>query len=130
MMDIPELLSVSRKAETSLLDLTSAYAVKIKTPKFNKNTNRRGKTIYKVDNKNRTKVINIHTGIFFLQLNIKMKEMVEEETAIKRHQFFRCCVRLKKLKDLKMYLYIKTGTTNKNYDAWFIGFSSNLVVGA
>ena len=23
----------------------------------------------------------------------------------------------------------KTGTTNKNYDAWFIGFSSNLVIG-
>ena len=23
----------------------------------------------------------------------------------------------------------KTGTTNNNYDAWFIGFSSNLVIG-
>ena len=23
----------------------------------------------------------------------------------------------------------KTGTTNDNYDAWFIGFSSNLVIG-
>ena len=23
----------------------------------------------------------------------------------------------------------KTGTTNKNFDAWFIGFTSNLVVG-
>ena len=35
----------------------------------------------------------------------------------------------KKLKSLKVPLAGKTGTTNNNYDAWFIGFSSNLVVG-
>ena len=35
----------------------------------------------------------------------------------------------KKLKSLKVPLAGKTGTTNDNYDAWFIGFSSNLVVG-
>ena len=35
----------------------------------------------------------------------------------------------KKLKSLKAPLAGKTGTTNNNYDAWFIGFSSNLVVG-
>mgnify|MGYP001227960739 FL=1 len=36
---------------------------------------------------------------------------------------------VKKLRDLKVPLAGKTGTTNKNYDAWFIGFSSNLVIG-
>ena len=35
----------------------------------------------------------------------------------------------KKLKTLKVPLAGKTGTTNDNYDAWFIGFSSNLVIG-
>ena len=35
----------------------------------------------------------------------------------------------KKLKSLKVPLAGKTGTTNNNYDAWFIGFSSNLVIG-
>ena len=35
----------------------------------------------------------------------------------------------KKLKDLKVPLAGKTGTTNNNYDAWFIGFSSDLVIG-
>ena len=35
----------------------------------------------------------------------------------------------KKLKKLKVPLAGKTGTTNDNYDAWFIGFTSNLVIG-
>ena len=35
----------------------------------------------------------------------------------------------KKLRDLKVPLAGKTGTTNNNYDAWFIGFSSDLVIG-
>jgi len=35
----------------------------------------------------------------------------------------------KKLRPLKVPLAGKTGTTNDNYDAWFIGFSSHLVVG-
>ena len=35
----------------------------------------------------------------------------------------------KKLKILNVPIAGKTGTTNDNYDAWFIGFSSNLVIG-
>ena len=35
----------------------------------------------------------------------------------------------KKLRSLNIPLAGKTGTTNDNYDAWFIGYSSELVIG-
>ena len=35
----------------------------------------------------------------------------------------------KRLKDLNLDIAGKTGTTNKNTDTWFIGYTSKLVIG-
>ena len=58
--------------------------------------------------------------------------MISEETAYQMTSILQGAVErgtAKKLKSLQVPLAGKTGTTNDNYDAWFIGFSSNLVIG-
>ena len=138
--DIPELLSVSLgAAETSLINLTSAYAPFVNGGKIifpnliSRIQDRRGKTIFQVSNRrcigcdkfiNQSsklpKIENTNERVFSKETAYQMvtilKGTVERGTA-------------KKLKSLKVPLAGKTGTTNDNYDAWFIGFSSNLVIG-
>ena len=60
------------------------------------------------------------------------KKVISEETAYQMTSILQGAVErgtAKKLRSLKVPLAGKTGTTNDNYDAWFIGFSSNLVIG-
>jgi len=138
--EIPELLSVSLgAAETTLMNLTSAYAPfvnggkKIEPSLISRIQDRRGKTIFKTKNrkclgcnnfvdqsKNFPKIVNINERVFSEETAYQMVTIlngaVERGTA-------------KKLKSLNVPLAGKTGTTNNNYDAWFIGFSSNLVIG-
>ena len=138
--EIPELLSVSLgAAETSLMNLTSAYAPfinggkKIHPNLISRIQDRRGKTIFKIQNRtclgcdkfidkseDYPKIENINERVFSEETAYQMvsilKGAVERGTA-------------KKLKSLKVPIAGKTGTTNDNYDAWFIGFTSNLVIG-
>ena len=138
--DIPELLSVSLgSAETSLLNLTSAYASfvnggkKIKPNLINRIQDRRGKTIFKLDNKkcNGCKSLTSDSDNF-PSIKFKNDRVISEETAYQMTSILSGVIERgtgKKLKDLKVPMGGKTGTTNNNYDAWFIGFTSNLVVG-
>tara|TARA_S200000501_G_scaffold365321_1_gene398628 strand:+ start:122 stop:2407 length:2286 start_codon:yes stop_codon:yes gene_type:complete len=138
--DIPELLSVSLgAAETSLLNLTSAYASfanggnKITPNLINRIQDRRGKTIFKLNNK---KCIGCdkfsNNSKIYPNIEYQNEKIFSEETAYQMTSILEGAVKrgtAKKLKDLKVPIAGKTGTTNNNYDAWFIGFTSDLVIG-
>ena len=138
--EIPELLSVSLgAAETTLMNLTSAYAPfvnggkKIEPELISRIQDRRGKTIFQ---KKSTKCIGcdkfINKGIELPKIEINNERVISEETAYQMTSILQGAVQrgtAKKLRTLKVPLAGKTGTTNDNYDAWFIGFSSNIVIG-
>ena len=138
--EIPELLSVSLgAAETTLMNLTSAYApfvnggVKIEPKLISRIQDRRGKTIFQEKNR---KCIGcdkfINEEIELPKIESKSEKVISEETAYQMTSILQGAVdrgTAKKLRSLKVPLAGKTGTTNDNYDAWFIGFSSNLVIG-
>ncbi len=138
--EIPELLSVSLgAAETTLINLTSAYATfvnggkKIEPKLISRIQDRRGKTIFQGKSR---KCIGcdkfINDKITLPKIENIDEKVISEETAYQITSILQGAVQrgtAKKLRSLKVPLAGKTGTTNDNYDAWFIGFSSNLVIG-
>ena len=139
--EIPELLSVSLgAAETTLMNLTSAYAPfinggkKINPKLISRIQDRRGKTIF---NEKNMKCIGCDKFINNDETELPKIEnynerVISEETAYQMTSILQGAVKrgtAKKLKSLNVPLAGKTGTTNDNYDAWFIGFSSNLIIG-
>ena len=138
--EIPELLSVSLgAAETTLINLTSAYAPfvnggkKIEPKLISRIQDRRGKTIFKEKNRKCIGCDKFEINkITFPRIENKNDRVISEETAYQMTSILEGAVQrgtAKKLRSLKVPLAGKTGTTNDNYDAWFIGFSSNLVIG-
>ena len=138
--EIPELLSVSLgAAETSLINLTAAYAPfanggkKIEPNLISRIQDRRGKTIFQVENRKCTGCDNFinQSNTYPIIENVN-EQVFSKETAYQMVTILKGAVErgtAKKLRSLKVPLAGKTGTTNDNYDAWFIGFSSNLVIG-
>ena len=138
--EIPELLSVSLgAAETTLINLTAAYAPfvnggkKIEPNLISRIQDRRGKTIYQIKNR---ECIGCDKFIIeseeFPSIKNTNEQVISKETAFQMTSILKGAVDRgtgKKLKTLNVPLAGKTGTTNDNYDAWFIGFSSNLVIG-
>tara|TARA_B100001123_G_scaffold306048_1_gene341909 strand:+ start:1 stop:1068 length:1068 start_codon:yes stop_codon:yes gene_type:complete len=138
--DIPEVLSVSLgSAETTLVKLTNAYCTFVNGGKkvspifIDRIQDRRGKTILKADKRecigcqeisylkeeiptildNRTQIISPETAY---QITSMMEGVIKRGTG-------------RKLRNLNLNLAGKTGTTNKNMDAWFLGYTSKLVIG-
>ena len=138
--EIPELLSVSLgSAETTLLNITSAYASfvnggrKIEPTLVNRIQDRRGKTIFNSDKRKCIGCKRFSDDSNELpKIEDNYNQVFSEETAYQMTSILEGVVKRgtgKKLRDLKVPLAGKTGTTNNNFDAWFVGFTSNLVVG-
>ena len=138
--EIPELLSVSLgSAETTLINITSAYASfvnggkKITPIMISKIQDRRGKTIF-----NSTSSYCLGCDRYsensneFPKIENKNQQILSKETAYQITSILEGAIQRgtgKALKNLNVPLAGKTGTTNENLDAWFIGYSSNLLVG-
>jgi penicillin-binding protein 1A len=135
-----ELLSISLgSAETTLLNLTSAYCSFVNGGKLIKPIiidriqDGEGNTI--INNENR-KCINCDqisfTGKEFPKIEDNYEQVLSPQTAYQLTTILQGAVERgtgKKLKKLGINVAGKTGTTNENSDAWFIGFTSNLVIG-
>ena len=138
--DPEELLSISLgSAETTLLNLTSAYSSFVNGGKLispiiiDRIQDSEGNTI--INNENR-KCMNCdkisYTGKDYPQIEDNYDQVMSEQTAYQVTTILEGVIKRgtgKKLRDLQLNLAGKTGTTNENTDAWFIGFTSNLVIG-
>ncbi len=138
--DFPPLLASSLGSEeTTLLNLVAAYSAFVNGGRYNipalieKIQNRNGKVIFRRDNRickkcNEMQIKNFVRPILFpegvkiidsnhaFQLTWMLKGVTTRGTA-------------KSLDKLDLSIAGKTGTTNDNMDAWFLGFSPEYAVG-
>ena len=135
-----ELLSISLgSAETTLLKLTSAYSVFINGGKLvepiliDRIQDSEGNTIFNNDKRKCTNCDQIsYLTNDYPEIKNNYMQIFSPETAFQMTSILEGVVQrgtAKKLKDLNLNIAGKTGTTNKNTDTWFIGFTSNLLVG-
>ena len=138
--DVPELLSVSLgSAETTLIQLTNAYCSFVNGGKkvnpifIDRIQNRRGKTIFNADKRKCMgceEISYLKDAIPIIEDN--RKQIISPETAYQITSMMEGVIKRgtgRKLRDLDLILAGKTGTTNKNMDAWFLGFTSKIVIG-
>ena len=135
-----ELLSVSLgSAETTLLNITSAYCSFVNGGKLvapiiiDRIQDSEGITISNNEKRfceNCDKISFNGNNVPTIKSNYK--QIFSPQTAYQMTSILEGVIQRgtgKRLKDLNLQLAGKTGTTNNNTDTWFIGFTSNLVVG-
>jgi penicillin-binding protein 1A len=138
--NVPELLSVSLgAAETTLAKLTNAYCSFVNGGKkvspifIDRIQDRRGKTIFNADKRKCIgceEISYLKDEIPFIQND--REQIISPETAYQITSMLEGVIKRgtgRKLKNLNLILAGKTGTTNKNMDAWFLGFTSKLAIG-
>ena len=138
--NFPPLLATSLGSEeTTLVNLAAAYATFTNGGRYNKPAliekvqNREGKVIFRRDKRICRKCQNSNNKNYIRPLLFP-----EGDTIIDKKHAFQITWILegvtkrgtaKSLKKLNLTLAGKTGTTNDNMDAWFIGFSPQYVIG-
>ena len=135
-----ELMSVSLgSAETTLLKLTSAYCSFVNGGKLvnpiliDRIQDSEGKTIFNNEKRfcENCDLIS-YKGKNMPIIKSNYKQIFSPQTAYQMTSILKGVVErgtARGLRDLNLELAGKTGTTNKNTDTWFVGFTSNLVVG-
>jgi penicillin-binding protein 1A len=135
-----KLLSISLgSAETTLLKLTSAYSSFINGGKLVKPImidriqDSEGNTIF---NNEKRKCVNCnqisHLSKNYPVIEDEFLQIFSPQTAYQMISILEGTIQNgtgRNLKDLKLDLAGKTGTTNGNTDTWFIGFTSKLAIG-
>ena len=124
----------------TLIDLVNAYGIianggkEIKPNIIKSIYSRKGKKI--LDNSNKfcnnckLEIVNINSKL--PEINNTSKKVLDPKIAYQITSMMEGVIQrgtAKSLKDLQIPLAGKTGTTNDNKDAWFIGYSPDLVVG-
>ena len=135
-----ELLSISLgSAETTLLKLTSAYSTFVNGGKLvepiliDRVQDSEGKTIFNNDKRTCVNCDQIsYLGKDYPSIKNNYKQVFSPQTAYQMTSILEGVIQRgtgKKLRDLKLNIAGKTGTTNNNTDTWFVGFTSNLLIG-
>ena len=135
-----ELLSIALgSAETTLIKLTSAYCSfvnggkKINPILIDRIQDSEGNTIFNTEKRVCKKCDQIsYLSDEIPKVSDKFEQIFSPETAYQITSILEGAIQRgtgRKLKDLNLDIAGKTGTTNKNTDTWFVGFTSKLVVG-
>ncbi len=135
-----ELISIALgSAETTLIKLTSAYCSfvnggkKINSILIDRIQDSEGNTIFNTEKRECEKCDQIsYLSDEIPKVSDKFEQIFSPETAYQMTSILEGVVQRgtgRKLKDLNLDIAGKTGTTNKNTDTWFIGFTSKLAVG-
>ncbi|MBO5038249.1 MAG: penicillin-binding protein 1A [Alphaproteobacteria bacterium] len=141
MDNLPELLSMSLGAgDTRLIDMTTAYSafvnggMKVSPYLIEQIQDRFGKSLYKNNDSHCLGCLAAHYSddMAVPEITDDRPRVLDEQTAYQMVSILQgVAVRGTgaRLAQLKRNLAGKTGTTNQNKDAWFIGFSPDMVVG-
>ena len=124
----------------NLIDITNAYGIianggkKIQPNFIQSINNKNGKQIFKSSNKICSECLlkDLDENIKVPKIEINEENIIDSRIAYQITSMMEGVIQRGtaiKLKDLDIPLAGKTGTTNKNKDAWFIGYAPDIVVG-